>query len=124
MQQVLSFAGRTLRPARIAIVGFGTIAQVHCRYLLSERGTGEEDTSIIMVFPGIHDTPGDSWPPAIRDPLFSSAASNASLLFVSESVCQIQPMPGKEGSGYILETSQETYQFGDVYLEPGSLYAA
>lgn len=124
MGEISSFAGRLLRPAHFGIVGFGTVSQVHCRYLLSEEGIGSGDASIMMVFPGIHDSPGDSWPPTVTDSLFKRAVANAALLFVEESVSCIQPMPGREGGGYIVETSHHCYRFESVYLEPATMHAA
>lgn len=121
MGQFTDFAGRVLRPARLAIVGFGPLAQLHCRYILSDHMCDPVNAPLLTVFPGICDGPVADWPPELQDDLFIQARKMASLLFVEESVSSIQPLPGRTDGGYLIETSQETYRFGNVYLEPANI---
>ncbi len=118
------FAGQALRVARTAIIGFGGVAQAQCSYLLSEESIGEgENSSILTVFPGIHDTLGDAWPPRLTDPLLIEAVDVALILFIDESISSIQLVPGRKGGGYIVETSQSSYSFRDVWLEPADVFS-
>lgn len=126
MSSALAFARRPVRPARIGIVGFGDIAQAHCRYLLADRSDDED--SVLTVFPGIRDDlglnwPGRVWPGSIGDPALSKAIDAARIVFVPERVSNILPIPD-DTVGYAIETTHDVYRFEELYLEPATVPAS